>query len=337
MRARVEEGKAPLARCVLALGPDTAGRLLAELIDRAQRRLDVAVYELGPGYAGRVARAAERGVAVRALLDAHAGANATAAGVLGAGAAACRVLGGHRGAEAHWKVLIADDVMAVGSGNLIRRDAPPPGTAGTREWWVAVSDGAALLGQAAAALDAAWAEASAPAWRPGAAVPVAPPVGVPHPAVPSLSLDVDPRCLHLGVGGAEVAALLGAQLRGAARRALVTVPYVHTHVATVRELLDLLAAAGGRLLLGTPPDPADAAALRATPLLHARVMDPARCTTGHAKGMVADGVAVVGSANWSAAGLGGNREAALAIADDRAADWFAAALERDWEVSSPLR
>jgi phosphatidylserine/phosphatidylglycerophosphate/cardiolipin synthase-like enzyme len=114
------------------------------------------------------------------------------------------------------------------------------------------------------------------------------------------------------------------------------VPYVHTHVAAVRQLLGMLAAAGGRLLLGTPPDPADAEALRATPHLHTRVMDPARCTTGHAKGMVAGGVAVVGSANWSAAGLGGNREAALAIANERAADWFAAALERDWDVTSPL-
>src|SRR5258708_14264667 len=99
VRARREEGEAPLARCVLALGPDTAGGLLAELIDSARRRLDVAVYELGPGYAGRIARAAERGVAVRALLDAHAGANATAAGVLGAGAVACRGLGGHPGAH----------------------------------------------------------------------------------------------------------------------------------------------------------------------------------------------------------------------------------------------
>jgi phosphatidylserine/phosphatidylglycerophosphate/cardiolipin synthase-like enzyme len=310
--------------------------MLSDLIDGARRRLDVAVYECGPGYAGRIARAAERGVAVRVLLDAHAGANESAARVLGTGAAGCRVLGGHPGGEAHWKLLLADDLMAVGSGNLIRRDAPSPGTAGTREWWASVSDAPALLDQAAAAFEAASAEASSPGWRPAAALPAVPPVGIPHPQVPSLQLDVDDRCLQLAIGGAEIAALLGVLLGGARRRAVVTVPYVHTHVAAVRELLDLLAATGGRLLLGSVPEPADAAALRATPHLHTRVMDPARCTTGHAKGLVADGTAVAGSANWSAAGLGGNRECALAIADERAAGWFAAALERDWAVSSPL-
>src|SRR5258708_36300659 len=114
VRARREEGEAPLARCVLALGPDTAGGLLADLIDSARRRLDVAVYELGPGYAGRIARAANRGVAVRALLDAHARANAPAGGGLGAGGAPCRGGGGHRGAAGHSEGLVGGDVLAGG-------------------------------------------------------------------------------------------------------------------------------------------------------------------------------------------------------------------------------
>jgi phosphatidylserine/phosphatidylglycerophosphate/cardiolipin synthase-like enzyme len=137
-----------------------------------------------------------------------------------------------------------------------------------------------------------------------------------------------------------VCAEIAARIDAAPGRVLVTVPYVHTRVAAVRPLLDAMAAACARgadvrLLLGGVPDPVDAAALRATPFT-VRVMDPARSTTGHAKGLVAGGAAVVGSANWSGAGLGGNREAALSIEDGRAADWFAAALDRDWRVSRPL-
>jgi phosphatidylserine/phosphatidylglycerophosphate/cardiolipin synthase-like enzyme len=91
-----------------------------------------------------------------------------------------------------------------------------------------------------------------------------------------------------------------------------------------------------RLLLGAAPDLRDAAALAAMRGLHVRVMDPARCTTGHAKGVVADSAALVTSANWSAAGLGGNRESALVLEDARAADWFAAAVERDWLLARGL-
>ena len=79
-------------------------------------------------------------------------------------------------------------------------------------------------------------------------------------------------------------------------RALVTVPYVHPHVIAVAGLLRALAAAAGRgadarLLLGGVPDPADLAAVRGLGLA-ARVMDPARSTTGHAKGAVLDGAAI---------------------------------------------
>jgi cardiolipin synthase A/B len=333
-----------LARCVLSLGPDTAGGLLRELLAAARRRLDVAAYEVGPSYAAPLARAAARGVQVRLLLDAHAGANATAAAILAPTGVACRVLGGHPGVEGHWKLLLADgETLAVGSGNLIKRDAPPPGQPGTREWWATVTDASPVAAAARRAFDAAWSASAEPprAWRrAAAAVPVAPPVGLPQPCVESLALAIPASQLHLCTGGAEVAALLGALLDGAHSRALATVPYVHTRVAAVRPLLDALLAAqaGGadvRLLLGTEPDPRDAAALAATPL-HVRVMDPLRCTTGHAKGLVVDAAAVVGSANWSGTGLGGNHEAALLLDDLRAADWYAAALERDWAVARPL-
>jgi phosphatidylserine/phosphatidylglycerophosphate/cardiolipin synthase-like enzyme len=332
----------PVARCTLALGPDSAGDLLHGLIDGA-RRLDLAVYEVGPSYALRLARLAHAGVAVRLLLDAHAGANSTCATIVAAGGVECRVMGGHPGVEAHWKLLASDDTMAAGTGNLLRRDAPDPGQPGTREWWAAVRGDAPLLATARRAFDTAWRAASPPpaAWRHTvAAPPRVPPVAVPAEVVPSLQLDIPEGHLHLVTGGAAVAALLSSRLAAAQERVAVTVPYVHTHVAAVRSLLDALLAARGRgadvrLLLGTPPDAPDAAALAATPL-SVRVMDPARSTTGHAKGVVADGAALVCSANWSGAGLGGNLESALLLDDPAAAEYFAAALERDWAVARPL-
>jgi phosphatidylserine/phosphatidylglycerophosphate/cardiolipin synthase-like enzyme len=336
-----------MAHCVLALGPDTAGGLLGDLIEGAASRVDAAIYEVGPSYSVRLARARQRGVAVRLLLDAHAGANSTTARLLRGSGAEVRVIGGHPGVEGHWKLLLIDGTtLAVGSGNLVHRDAPRPGGAGTREWWAAVSGAPGLLRSARAVFGDAWREAKdpPPAWRRAVAPPPAvPPVGVPRPAVPSLSLDVPEAALTLRVGGGEVATDLAARIAAATTRALVIAPYVHARVEAVRTLLDALAAAQARgvevrMLLGTPPDPEDARALHALhPALPVRVMDPARCTTGHAKGLVADGCAVAGSANWSGAGLGGNREAALSIEDARAADWFGAALDRDWRVSRPLR
>jgi phosphatidylserine/phosphatidylglycerophosphate/cardiolipin synthase-like enzyme len=131
--------------------------------------------------------------------------------------------------------------------------------------------------------------------------------------------------------------VLEARLREVRRRALVTVPYVHPHVPAVATLLGGLAAAAGRgcdarLLLGALPEPADLAALTRLGLA-VRVMDPARSTTGHAKGAVLDGAVIAGSANWSGAGLGANLEAALAVDAPAAAGYYAAAFDRDWAAS----
>lgn len=334
-----------MARCVLALGPDSDGALLHHLLDRSATALDVAVYELGPGYALHLAHAARRGVAVRVLLDGHGGANSTSTAVLHGSGAEVRVLD-HRGAdggEAHWKLLVTATTVATGSGNLLHRDAPEPGQPGTREWWAAVAGADAVQHAARDAFEAAWSGAAPPplTWHRAAAAPEhIPPVGVPTPEVASLTLTVPAARLRLVLGGESVCALLAERLAAARRRALVTVPYVHTRVAPVHALLDQLCRARARgadvrLLLGAPPEPRDAAALAATPL-SVRVMDPRRSTTGHAKGLVADAAAVVSSANWSGLGLGANRESALLLDHARAADWFAAALDRDWAVAVPL-
>jgi phosphatidylserine/phosphatidylglycerophosphate/cardiolipin synthase-like enzyme len=334
-----------------ALGPDSAGTVLMRLIRDARHRIDAAIYEIGPSYRWALVRAAERGVRVRVVLDEHVsdGNAATAAAVIGAGGE-CRVAGIGPDA-AHGKLLIADGTVAVGTGNLIWRDAPrdprlrmPPAVAplaGTREWWLTAGRSRPMHRAAAGAFEAHWATASAPPSRWTAAALVGePPVGVPDPQVAPAVICTRARRLTLVIGGAAVAASLSEMVRGARRRMLVTVPYARTTAAPVRRLLaDMTAASGGGvacgLLLGGIPDPGDAADLAALPF-QVRRMDPDRSTSGHAKGLVADRAVLVSSANWSAAGLGGNWEAALRVEHAGAAAYYAAAWRRDWETSLPL-
>ncbi|HEY6379536.1 MAG TPA: phospholipase D-like domain-containing protein [Candidatus Dormibacteraeota bacterium] len=340
-------------RVVALLGPDNAGDAIATAIAGAPGRLDVAVYEVGPGYAGQLATAA-RDKRVRLLLDAHnaGGANPATLARLAGTAVAVRRLGA-RGAEAHWKLILAGaDTLLVGSGNLIARDAPRHAAgataplAGTREWWLMVSGARALVAQARRALNAAWARAAGPAdvaAEGAAAGPdrgVAPPVGIPLPQVAPLTAEVALAGLRLATDAPTCAALLASHLAAARRRLLVTVPYVHPRAPAVAPLLACLrtAAAAGldvRLLLGSvPDDPAAATPSELRRLGFAvRVMDPLRSTTGHAKGLVADETVVAGSCNWSQGGLHGNLEAALAVADAAVAAPFTAAFERDWEAS----
>jgi phosphatidylserine/phosphatidylglycerophosphate/cardiolipin synthase-like enzyme len=83
------------------------------------------------------------------------------------------------------------------------------------------------------------------------------------------------------------------------------------------------------------PDPRDVVHLAALEF-PVRRMDPARSTSGHAKGMVADGAVIVSSANWSEAGLGGNWEVAMRVEHPAAAAYYAAAWRRDWETGLPI-
>jgi phosphatidylserine/phosphatidylglycerophosphate/cardiolipin synthase-like enzyme len=129
-------------------------------------------------------------------------------------------------------------------------------------------------------------------------------------------------------------------IAAARRRVLVTVPYVHPRALPVRELLDRMIESSSRgvvcaLLLGGIPDPMDAADLTRLPF-PVRRMDPARSTSGHAKGVVADASALVSSANWSVAGLGANWEVALRVEHRGAAAFYAAAWRRDWETGLGL-
>lgn len=57
----------------------------------------------------------------------------------------------------------------------------------------------------------------------------------------------------------------------------------------------------------------------------------------HAKGIVADDTAVVGSLNWNNNSAKNNREVAVAIEDDAVADYYAEVFEADWEGQSADR
>jgi phosphatidylserine/phosphatidylglycerophosphate/cardiolipin synthase-like enzyme len=335
-----------------ALGPDSAGAVLMRLLGRARRSIDAAVYEVGPSYRWALVRAAERGLRVRLVLDAHVSdGNAATARELVAAGGSCRVAG--VGADAaHGKLLIVDSTVAVGTGNLIWRDAPrdhhlrlpPAGTllAGTREWWVTAAGASGLRRAALDALDAHWSTATAPppAWAPAVrpAEPHAgvPPIGTPSPQVPPRVLHACPHLLGLVIGGAAVGRAIATMVAAARRRVLVTVPYARPEATVVGEVLNGMARASAcgvacALLIGGRPDLTDARQLASLPF-PVRRMDPARSTSGHAKGVVADGAVLVSSANWSTAGLGGNWEAGLRIGHPAAAAYYAAAWRRDWET-----
>lgn len=345
-----------MATLTCALGPDSAGTLLRRFLASSSSRLDVAVYEVGPAYAWEFPRAVKRGVKVRLLLDGHGGANRGCLDELRAAAergtvVPCRLHRHDGGREAHWKLLVADSArLAVGTGNLIERDAPAdahgrvppdaPAQPGTREWWTFVDGAPSLAALARSRIGTVWRDSAAPppVWAVEPAAP-APPVGAPRPQVPPLELEIGPRRLHLAVEAKAVRLAIDAVLESAARRCLVVVPYMHTWAHEVRPLLERLAEARSkgldvRVLLGQPPTGGDAATLRERGV-PARVMDPLRCTTGHAKGIVVDSSALVMSSNWSAAGLGSSIECGLRIDHAAAAGYFGDAFERDWLVSDP--
>ncbi len=351
MRPRQRVGDA-MSAVTCALGPDSAGTVLMRLLGRARRSIDAAVYEVGPSYRWALVRAAERGLRVRLVLDAHVsdGNAATARALIDSGAE-CRVAG--VGADtAHGKLLIVDSTVAVGTGNLIWRDAPrdhhlrvpPAGTplAGTREWWVTAARASGLRRAALDAFDAHWSTATPPppSWAAAAAPvdqhPTVPAIGTPLPQVPPRILCARSHHLGLVIGGAAVGRTIATMVAAARRQVLVTVPYARPEALPVGGVLDGMALASSRgvacaLLIGGVPDLTDARKLASLPF-PVRRMDPARSTSGHAKGMVADGAVLVSSANWSMTGLGGNWEAGLRIDHPAAAAYYAAAWRRDWET-----
>jgi cardiolipin synthase A/B len=335
-----------------ALGPDSAGTILSAVLRGARESIDAAMYEVGPSYAWLLADAARRGVRVRLVVDGHSGdGNRETAVTLAKAGAGCRTGGAGRSLF-HPKVVLVDGAtLAVGTGNLIWRDAPrdaherlpprAPPLRGTREWWLLLQGGR-LVATAGRELRTAWQLGKPPpaAWRALAGEPAAARIGTPLPQVPPRNLTVAGRHLRLLWSGRDVHEGQLELIAAARRRVLVTTPYLHWRCAPVRSLVAELRAAEARgcnvaVLLGGAPAATDRDGLLASGIA-ARVMDPERGTRGHAKGVVADDSVLVSSANWSASGLSRNWEAALLVADRDAAGYFAAAWSRDWSAARPL-
>ena len=340
---------------ICALGPDNAGTVLADRIRGARFSLDIAMYEIGPSYAWALAAAARRGVRVRVVLDGHRGdGNAETVETVAAAGGQCRVLD-RTTAAGHWKLLLIDGTeVAVGTGNLIWRDAPrrprgrvasPPSAPllrGTREWW-SVTDDTDVALSAGVAIEAAWEAAVRPprAWSTGRhAREDRGAVGVPSPQVEPLHLASGAGLVRLVVGGLAVAASLRDAMCAAQTAVMITAPYIASRAASVRALVSEARAVQSRgvevrVLLGAMPHPREAGYL-ARAGIPVRWMDPSASTRGHAKGLIADGTAVVTSANWSRAGFGANWEAALVMNSAAAAAYLAAAWERDWATAQPV-
>ena len=344
-----------MARLICALGPDAAGTLLTEFIGDATQRLDAAVYEVGPYYAWTFDAAAKRGATVRLLLDRHAEANREATQWFRNEASMVVPRVTHLPVRLHSKMLVADaDRLAVGTGNLIERDArrapggrlpwgEPEQAVGTREWWLLADGVPTLAADVRRHFRPLWHGASVvgPIWTVTEDLPSEEVVRAPLPLIPPCEIEVSPRQISYHHGGSAIGAKLQGAIAGARQRIDVVVPYVHAAAPRVRPLLEALEAAtqrgvAVRLLLGREAEALSDLHTLAEHRFAVRVMDPVRSTVGHAKGAVVDGVAIVGSANWSEAGLSSSVEAALSVADSAAADYFAAAVTHDWQSARDL-
>jgi phosphatidylserine/phosphatidylglycerophosphate/cardiolipin synthase-like enzyme len=291
----------------------------------------LAVYEVGEWYATLIAAAARRGVDVRVVVDGGDDHNSDATKLIQQAGVAVHVCGGQPEKRMHAKLLLIDDQVALGTGNLINRDAPATGKPGTREWWVAVSGDHHLVDQAAQTFAGIWQVSAAASIGPSLGAQDIPPVHVPDVEVAPSQFEVSSDALSLLSSAQEVYEAIQLGVRSSTSRFWVTVPYVHGEVATVKAILngmDVITRRGVdvRLLLGE----SQAASQISGHGFPVRVMDPSRSTTGHAKGVVADDVVIVSSCNWSLAGFTSNWEAGVAVRDHRAAEYFAQAFSRDW-------
>jgi phosphatidylserine/phosphatidylglycerophosphate/cardiolipin synthase-like enzyme len=324
-----------------ALGPDNLGPLLCELIEGAKESIDASVYELGPSYVSVLKRAVKAGVAVRVLLDAGPSENLPSARALAAAGADVRVLTLPK-SFVHWKFLVVDgQTVALGSGNLVQSGAPYEKSLrrdtrfkGTREWWLGVRENPELAKTLSQSFSQWFSKGrvaigSLETDRAAAAAVGLPPLQVPPLDIKGVS-DLD-----LATSGSGVLAQLEAGIAGAEQRLWVTTPYMFAAGDKVKGLLRKISESGvpdRRVLLGEMPHRSDMHALAGLDV-EIRVMNPKNNTRGHAKGAIFDSVVVVSSANWNEPGLSTNLEAALMVKVEAAAEYFAAAFERDWDLA----
>jgi phosphatidylserine/phosphatidylglycerophosphate/cardiolipin synthase-like enzyme len=297
---------------------------------------------LGPSYVSVLKRAVKAGVPVQVLLDAGPSENLASARTLAAAGADVRVLT-LPNSSVHWKFLIVDgQTVALGSGNLTRLGAPYEKSLrhdarfkGAREWWLCVRENRDLASALKKSFSHWFTKGRVAIGSLETAKAAALTAGAPAPQVPPLDIK-GVSDLDLATSGSGVLAQLEAGVAGAEQRLWVTTPYIFAAGDKVKGVLRKIAesrAADRRVLLGEMPHRSDMHALGGLDA-EIRVMNPKNNTRGHAKGAIFDLDVMVSSANWSEPGLSTNLETALVVKAEAAAEYFAHAFERDWDLAA---
>ena len=280
-------------------------QLVGELIDSAQTRVLVEMYELGRGeIVASLGAAKARGVAVRVITDPTVTASRESAGQLDALGVAERAypVDDARHQIDHVKLLIADGQAAVGGMNWGRHSE-------RNHDYVLQSRVVADVDRLALVFEQDWALAGGhPAPLPAWSGPVA---------------QTSP--------GSGIRILLDAGLRRAAFRVLAEV-YTLTDPAVISQLaLARRRGADVRVIL----DPNQEYNLHPFALLRAagvevRWYPVPRGALLHAKVGLFDGELVLGSANWTLSGFGVNHELDIETEDGAAVAAYLVRFESDW-------
>lgn len=343
------------AACATAFVLPDAPAIPRSTLEGADRRLLLAGYTFA---SERVARtlmaAARRGVEVRVLLDGDPVGEVTARQArlldeLVAAGIEVRLIGGPgaRFNYHHPKYAVVDDRALVATENW-----KPAGMGGadSRGWGVRVRS-AAVADDLAALFRSDAGGRDARRWRTVRDELDTEPIPAANGSYPSR---VDPRRVPLervavltAPGNAERAVV--SLIDNASRRVLVEQPTVGgldqsfvraclraaRRGVRVRILLSgaEYAAAENRRLVGALNE----RAAREELPLSARVADPAgRFGKIHAKGLVVDDTAVVGSMNWNDNSARHNREVALALHGEAVAAYYARVFAADWDRRRPI-
>jgi phosphatidylserine/phosphatidylglycerophosphate/cardiolipin synthase-like enzyme len=347
-RSAAPVGSAAVTPFVL---PDSPGAPVAPL-RAAEDRLYLAAYTLASTrVADALVAAADRGVDVRVLVEGSpvGGFPSRSARLLDRIAAAgvdVRVLDGEveRFRFHHPKYAVADDRAVVLTENW-----KPSGTGGrsNRGWGVVVapaSGGAPATGDTVAAELAAlfaadFAARDARPWRAFRAETAFHPGGRANgsyptrfPAPPATTADVT-----VLTAPGNAADRIVARIDAADERVLAVVPRVAGPDARIVRAMRQAAARGVdvHLLLSGAWYDREAnrnvsAALADEPIAVDLAEPRGRFDTVHAKGLVVDDAAIVGSLNWNPSAATSNREVLLAVESPAVADFYARAFAADW-------
>ncbi|MFC7323381.1 phospholipase D-like domain-containing protein [Halorubrum rutilum] len=329
--------------------PDSPGRPV-EPLREAEDRLLLAGYMLGSErVVDLLVAAADRGVEVRVLVEGSpvGGFSARSARLLDRVAAAgveVRVLDGdaERFRFHHAKYAVADDRAVVLTENW---KASGTGGRTNRGWGVVTGTPRSATAGATAADDLAAlfrADAAAPDARPWKAFRADAEFhdgGAANGSYPTRFEAPDPRAadVELLTTPGNAADRLVARIDAADDRVLALVPRTggpdNRLVRALRRAADR--GVDVHLLLSNAwydreENRALAEALAGEPIAVAVAEPRGRYGKVHAKGVVIDDAAVVGSLNWNAGAATENREVLLAVEDETVADFYARAYAADW-------